>query len=541
MRRRAGILVYVILWLLIVLPIGFFPALLLGSAKTESEISKLYRIFKIKNVSANYIIVIDTSLSMAPVFDEVKDALGGLTQSLKAGDTISIISFDNRPKLIYQGRIGRSKWAVFSKLPDSPNPDGQRTDIGAAIEAVLRQTERSKSDLQFVFFLTDGRDEPPDASKFEREAEASWVKLKEQAAASKKKVLRVHGIGLNANTDINLLRQVFPDSDQITISPPELKSYFIELKDRIREERLKVQLNRELRSGRVTIEPVGGEEWGEIRSKGEIIRRYRVTSTYRHLPVIVDLKPPRLKSVIDKETGGSRRDDFKVELVGPSRFELKPRTSRLMKVRLKAPELPRVLKIGRSPIYYDGEIQLNLSANLRPSAGLTALGFNSEASLANGRQRFTFYHLVGQAFSTIAVLGLAALLIAAVLTRIVFMPAGRLISRLISPPPLTGRLAFSQAPMGHNLPPPVSLSQYGKRAVIGSSGNIGLSGGSVVDRHAEIFTRWEKSKPAVFIRKLDGEVRIAASSRGAGHLIFDEAELKRGNIIELGGYKIQWI
>lgn len=534
----------IMLWsFLSLLLLGIFPSKAYGQDAPAStpDVAELYRIFDIKNASAHYIIAIDTSLSMAPTYGQVKEALGSLTQSLKAGDTISVISFDNAPKLIYQGKVGKSAKQITAALPPAPNPNGQKTDIGAAIESVQRQIKASKSDLQLVFFLTDGRDEPPDSSPFKKDPNANWSRLKDQAGQLRNKVIKIHGVGLNANTDISLLERIFPGSSQITLSPAELKNYFVRLKDNIREERLKIQLTRELKNGRVIISPVGGNDWGRIDSKGKLTRLYRITSTYRHLAVGIETGKPRLISVSSR--GGNKIDSgrFNLRLAGKGQFQLRPGGSRIVKLELAAPVLPSVMKIGQSSDAYDGRVDFGLLARMEPGGGLAALGLEPGANIARNRQDFSFYHLVGQPITSVAALLVAALLVLGVLTKFAILPIGRAAHRSVSRPPLSGRLAFAAAPPNANLPPSATLSGLGKHAIIGSAGTIALTGGLVADRHAELFTGWVKGKPAIYIRKLEGEVRVAASSREAGQIIFDEFELKRGNIIELGGYKFQWL
>ncbi|HEX21638.1 MAG TPA: hypothetical protein ENH19_03175 [Actinobacteria bacterium] len=91
------------------------------------------------------------------------------------------------------------------------------------------------------------------------------------------------------------------------------------------------------------------------------------------------------------------------------------------------------------------------------------------------------------------------------------------------------------------MPLPVNLSACGRRATIGSAGVINLPGSAVAANHAEFFSSWKNGQPSLHLRKLEGEISVSGTSLGAGHKILDEIELKRGNIIEIGGYKIQWV
>ena len=121
------------------------------------------------------------------------------------------------------------------------------------------------------------------------------------------------------------------------------------------------------------------------------------------------------------------------------------------------------------------------------------------------------------------------------------MPLGRAVSHSLLSPRLPGRLTFSAAPAGRDLPMPVDLSTFGRRAIIGSVGAINLTGSEVASEHAELFARWKGGQPTLYLRKLEGEISVASTSLRGGHKILDEIELKRGNIIEIGGYKMQWV
>ena len=156
----------------------------------KKEVEPLYRLFKVKNASVHYLLVIDTSLSMAPSFNQVKDALASLTESLEVGDSVSIIGFDNRPKLIYQGKVKEPIKEFSDKLPSGPNPKGRKTDIGAAVNLAVKQIEANPADLQLMFFLTDGRNEPPESSPYKQDAGAGWRQLKKRAAKLKNKMVR---------------------------------------------------------------------------------------------------------------------------------------------------------------------------------------------------------------------------------------------------------------------------------------------------------------------------------------------------------------
>lgn len=474
---------------------------------------------------------------MAPSFVQVKDALALLMESFEVGDSVSIIEFNNRPKLIYEGKVKQPIKKLSVKLPSSPNPKGQKTDIGAATNLAVKQITANPADLQLMFFLTDGKNEPPDSSLYKQDADTTWRQLKKRVAKLKKKTLKVHGIGLNSNTDIDLLRQVFPDSSQITLAPAELKKYFIGLKENIKEERLKVKLKRELKEGNIIIASAKNKDWGSVKSSGRLTKRYRLTSNYKHLPVTITLNNPRLVSLTGKRGG----EDFKMKIKGPRRFILKPGKKRTVEVELTASELPRDYHIGERQDIYNGQLDLGLKGKLKYGNGLAALGMDKTANSEKRLREFTFSHRRGLAFATVAALAAGLLLFVGAITKVALMPLGRAVSHSLISPRLPGRLTFSAAPAGKDLPLPVDLSTFGRGATIGSAGVIYLAGSAVMANHAEFFARWKSGQVVLYLRKLEGEISVASTAYGAGYKVLDEIELKRGNIIEIGEYKMQWV
>jgi len=136
---------------------------------------------------------------------------------------------------------------------------------------------------------------------------------------------------------------------------------------------------------------------------------------------------------------------------------------------------------------------------------------------------------------------LAAAIFSGVVVRTFFYPAGKRIKKSLMLPPLSGRLAFSNAPENESLPGPITLSSLGKRAVIGKVGDITLKGEGVENHHAELFSRWEDGRPGVSIRRIDGEVRVSKNPMDMGKMVIEETELRQGDIIDIAGYKIQWL
>lgn len=510
--------------------------------ESPGEVAELYRIFDVGEVSSHFIIAVDTSLSMKDSYQQVRDALQALASSIKKGDRVTIISFNNEPKTVFEGKMTADGENVLERLPKAPDKDGKRTDIGKALESVITTTGKSDNGLELVFFLTDGRDDPPESSEYRSDAAANWEKLKKRAAQLRSKNIIVHGIGLNANTDIDLLKKVFPKSTPITLSPGELKNYFVTLEEEIRSEKLLVKLDKELSAGKLIVKPVKkGSAWGAVESGGDLEREYEVVSRYRHLSAAVSINGAKIRVLKTEGESENTGDRFKLTVIGGGTFDLAPGASRKIKIKIKAPKMSRSYRLGSGKEKYAGAADLGLTATLLPRKGLEALERESEASKQGGNIKISFYRPVGIPYATAAAALLAAVVFAGLIVRTVFIPAGRKVRRYVAAPPLSGRLAFSGAPGGKPLPGPVSLSSFGKKAVIGSSGEILLPDEGVSGRHAELFSGWVAGRPAVFIRRLDGDVTVSTSALEPKRTVIDGIELKPGSVIEIGGYRIQWL
>jgi len=537
--RRNVIIGFLIFCMICLFSISLSNNVIANEQASKDEVDELYRLFDVGNVSTHYVVAIDTSLSMKDSFSSVRDGLSALTDSFKKGDKISIITFDKDPKVIYQGAIEGSKNDFIKELPKSPNKEGRSTDIGKALESVTRQIEKSDEELQLVFFLTDGLDEPPDSSPFKKNSDSSWEGLRNKAKEIEGNDIKVHGIGLNSNTDIDLIKKIFPGTTQITLSPNELKNYFSSLKGEIREAKLMSELDKELRGGKIKITPEKDGGWGEIESEGRLEREYKIKSDYEHLSSLINLKAPRLMSL----SSNRKKDveDFRVRLVDDNEVILSPGESKIVTISVTAPEFTKSRKVGSVKETFDGELVLDIEATLLPESGLKSLETDPKVGVTGRRREISFYRMDGFPFTMAAIYVLAAVIFSGVIVRTVIYPVGKRIKKSVTLPPLTGRLAFSNAPENKNLPGPISLSSFGKSAVIGKTGDINIKGEGIENRHAEFFSKWVDGKPVVAIRRIDGSVRVSKNTIDVGKAVIDEIELQQGDIVDIAGYKIQWL
>ena len=510
-----------------------------AAVATNREEARLYRLFEVGKVGADVVIAVDTSLSMKDSFPAVSLALDSFGRILQPADRLTVIVFDNDAKVVYRGPAG-AEAKIKKALPGGPNPNGQRTDMGEGVAAVMKEMKGGADRLPVVVFLTDGAEDPPPQSRFSVRHDQTWAELKRAAERdpSAKRAF-VHGIGLNQNTDISKLKQVWPQAAPLTVNPDDLAGYFAGLKERIRRERLRRELQKELSRGRVMIE-VDGTNWGAVQGGATFKRTFSLTSSYKKLPVTLTVEGASwsdFRSLTKDRSLLRHRPRFvnraKKLVLGPGR-------SRRFPVTVRTPRLKGRFGL-KTEEKYRGRVRLQAAGTPKYAGAIAGMGVEPGLKFAGSSRTVWFYRSVGQSIYMLAALALAALTVAAVLWRRAVLPTGHVVYRQFFAPPLFGRLAFSGAPAGQQLPRPLSLDRFGRRTTIGTNGKVRLTGKDIKERHAEIFTGWDKGEPKVMIRQRDGMVRVAKSPGSAPVLVTGPTPLSRGSVIQIGDYRMQWI
>ena len=166
----------------ILLLIGIIALPLLGSAPSSfaqddamalvrNNYPSLYKIFKddLSNIHANYVFAVDVSGSMKSNAPVVQPALKSFFSSLPDGDHVDIIPFGTFAKVSqpgYMGEINDGLKAQLNQTIDNlyTNPADADirgyTDIPDAMDKINQcLTRYSKDDINFIFILTDFRNE----------------------------------------------------------------------------------------------------------------------------------------------------------------------------------------------------------------------------------------------------------------------------------------------------------------------------------------------------------------------------------------------
>lgn len=237
-----------------------------GSSLLADSMTELSHQFQAEHVAADFIVLVDTSKSMEGTrFAAVRASLSALAQGLKPGDFFCVIGVDKRahdliPRhSISAGEIPSLLTAIKNipepyAVPDYAAGEKGATDLRVGLEELLQQlTHLRASSLQFVFLLTDGHHQPPHPSKGDAQLWRNLSLSGKEATGSGG--VQVEWLWFDASASTEHIRRVFPDAVPMVVTPQALKSHFGRLKDDIKMRKLRLQVRREIASGRVCIDP----------------------------------------------------------------------------------------------------------------------------------------------------------------------------------------------------------------------------------------------------------------------------------------------
>src|SRR5262249_45253212 len=103
-----------------------------GDPPPQATIDEVYRSLGVTAVATDYVVLVDTSASMAKNgrYSSVQAGLRAFFGGLRPDDHVTLITFDSVPNLVRNGPASTTMDAVDRM----PSPKGEFTDIGAAIE-----------------------------------------------------------------------------------------------------------------------------------------------------------------------------------------------------------------------------------------------------------------------------------------------------------------------------------------------------------------------------------------------------------------------
>lgn len=205
-------------------------------ADSQASREEVLGAMKVDELDADYVILVDTSGSMedGQLYDLVKSALSPLLRSLSPRDHVSLLTFDTVPAVRYSGAAGTPGDSALAQLPDRAM--GTATDIGAAVEAGIRELERSDAlDIGTLILLTDGQHEPAAGSAYPGTSGDTWNKLAGRGKAlGEKHEINSYALALSKETDASLLQMAFSQTIVAALPQDQVASYFGGLRDQVK-------------------------------------------------------------------------------------------------------------------------------------------------------------------------------------------------------------------------------------------------------------------------------------------------------------------
>lgn len=119
----------------------------------------------------DFILLVDTSLSMAPAIDDLKQFVAGgiVGRFVREGDWVAVLAFYGTSTLIWEGDIQtEADKAALVRSLHALEATGRFTDIGAALDEMKRLVvRRNKPEIpKYILLLTDEVQEAPPGSAY---------------------------------------------------------------------------------------------------------------------------------------------------------------------------------------------------------------------------------------------------------------------------------------------------------------------------------------------------------------------------------------
>lgn len=278
---------------LVALPLlGFAPSSFAqddAMALVRNNYPSLYKIFKddLSNIHANYVFAVDVSGSMRSNAPVVQPALKSFFSSLPDGDHVDIIPFGTFAKASQPGYMGEVNDGLKAQLnqtidnlyTNSADQDIRGfTNIPDAMDKINKcLTRYSKDDINFIFILTDFRNEDPQERQIARaDLDRIYADLEANTIGVPTKIVTLqlnHNPAWPGFCRPQLEREIFNklevDYQTIPVTTPEaLRSWFDALKKEVMVDRLHTLVSQENKAVEVAVNPrikVDGQVGAEIK------------------------------------------------------------------------------------------------------------------------------------------------------------------------------------------------------------------------------------------------------------------------------------
>jgi hypothetical protein len=213
------------------------------AAAAPPTLDDIYQKLGVDNVSAEYVILVDESLSMKTdgLYDHVLTSLRQFFAALAPQDDVTLVTIADNAQVIWQGKAGTSPDSLVGKLP--PAPTGQHTDLGLGIQAAIDALEQHPTDpIASVVLLTDGQHDPAPGSPYPLTEGYAWQQLIARAAKLKAQV-DPYAIQLRGQSGAQLLQKVFPSAKVLsTDAVDQLTGQLAQPKETVKAAKAKARL-----------------------------------------------------------------------------------------------------------------------------------------------------------------------------------------------------------------------------------------------------------------------------------------------------------
>jgi hypothetical protein len=286
-------------------------------AADQSE--DLYRLFQVDLPPADVVILLDASRSMNDhQYGDVRQAVVDFAPTLTDKEILQLRVFGDTIGSPLEGKGEEVAPRVAGYLP--ADPFFGHTDLGLAILKAIEFLEREGSSrVQALFVITDGLHDPPSDSPYSHDFnDPSWRALQQRAQAlcARHKVF-VYGFGLGQQTDIAVLRRVFPARNvELVVGGAAHVAYTLQrIRERLSQTQLRQAVEQELSEGRVEARLDQSAISGDVPTFNIPLT---IRNTYSNLPIVVE------QVKIQRPASSSMEVTCEVQGT-PTKFSIRPR------------------------------------------------------------------------------------------------------------------------------------------------------------------------------------------------------------------------
>lgn len=202
-------------------------------------------------VRARFVVLVDESGSMRPLWPGVRRALASFARAIPDGDELDVWAFSGDARRLISPTPAsadlRTSWE--RTLSAVPEPKGSFTDLGLAARSGLDALSGMESSrVGYVIVLTDGRHEPGPTSRFPSSTGSAWDQLAADAEAlTSARPVTIALIRVSREADLRVLQTIFPSPVlQDALGSRDLEAWFLGLGREIAREKLVALVRQDL-------------------------------------------------------------------------------------------------------------------------------------------------------------------------------------------------------------------------------------------------------------------------------------------------------